>query len=983
LNPLLGRWREEPRGAGEAREALRTLADRYRSSGQLPWATTELPGDELLAHFGRAGAEGLRLMADLLGPKRAFSLETVPAEPARPPATVLSRLQDQLLGRDTPDASLPQDTSLQIAACPGIYREVETVYQSILHNLQQDSTLRQNDIAVLATDMARYRPVVQAVFERQPRRLAFTTADTTAAGWSAFGHAALGLLDLALESFTRSRVFNVLLNPCFLARLGVDHEQALTWLDWAEALGVYHAWDRSDKVERGYPDSGLYSWQLGLQRLRLGRLMDAAGDDPDQPAPRCQEVIPFADLHASDKEQLDAFCRAVEGLLPRLAELRGLQTSGKAWAAELTRLLADFLTVPADRPEEQRVHDRLLRALETLPTLDQLHTGREPPALPLSLVREFVEHNLEARQPSSGDSLTCVTIAGLATLRALPFRIIYIMGLGEGLFPGTNPRSAFDLRSREPLPGDVKPIDANRFLFLEALLAARSKLYLLYPCRELQRDQELHPCGPLNQVRRHLEQHLLGGEKFQVVPVPLRGDDLRCLQASADTPHTDLLVNYNESERLLALARAQESRDLRLDERQARELDERLDHGRRGFRAGATEVAAAAARPESIPPTVSLRDLSGFLSCPVEAGLRRHLRLRDDEEVVPADDEPFSTEFPLDFRLVSEFLHRFVARSVRQSVDAALADWRRRFSELHDEWRLRGWVPEDAFGAVDQARFLHRLEERIEGAAGLATFLRNRAAAEFVGPVLLGEYPTPVGPRARFPALRLALPAAGDAVSTEARLTGLLDYVWRSDQSLDALILTNAASRKVRSDHLSKPMLEPLLFFLALKAGVEARAGGGASQDWLGQRAFHLHIARDEGLVTFEYRPEDITTADAHAYLTELVRDFLDRSRFDLLPFDLLAVETKDRLRQAYLLADDDPKLKRLAANYATMFQETVDEDQEQPGFAVYRPMKLLEIVEARVPDEALALVRRRFRLLDRGPARARRAAGEANDDGV
>src|SRR5262249_2455581 len=161
-------------------------------------------------------------------------------------------------------------------------------------------------------------------------------ADFTAAGLSAFGHGIIGLLDLAMEAFTRSRVFDVLLNPCFLARLGVEREQAVVWLEWAEQLGVYHGWARKDKQERGHPDSPPSSWRLGLQRLRLGRLMDG-GELTDGLAPRYQGVIPFADLASSDKEQLDDFCRAVEGLLPRLARLRHLRTTGDGWASELRK----------------------------------------------------------------------------------------------------------------------------------------------------------------------------------------------------------------------------------------------------------------------------------------------------------------------------------------------------------------------------------------------------------------------------------------------------------------------------------------------------------------------------------------------------------------------------------------------------------------------------------------------------------------------
>src|SRR6185312_6415159 len=95
--------------------------------------------------------------------------------------------------------------------------------------------------------------------------------------------------DLALESFSRSRVLDVLLNPCVLARLGIERDQASTWLTWAEQLGIYHSWDAQDKAERGYAKTALFGWQLALRRLRLGRVMDPPAGE--KRAPRFKDVI--------------------------------------------------------------------------------------------------------------------------------------------------------------------------------------------------------------------------------------------------------------------------------------------------------------------------------------------------------------------------------------------------------------------------------------------------------------------------------------------------------------------------------------------------------------------------------------------------------------------------------------------------------------------------------------------------------------------
>ena len=205
-------------------------------------------------------------------------------------------------------------------------------------------------------------------FEREPRRVLYNLADFSAAGMSHYGQAMLGFLDLALESFSRSPVLDVLLNPCFLARLHLDRTQTLTWLSWVEQLGVYHGWDAKDKAERISAIAAL--------RLAARPAAHALGGSWTPPerngASAIHDVVPYADLATGDKEQLDAFCRSVEGLLPVLLHLRKFQGSGNQWASEILKLMQHFLAIPADRREEGQVRNEIIAVLEKLRGFDQL-----------------------------------------------------------------------------------------------------------------------------------------------------------------------------------------------------------------------------------------------------------------------------------------------------------------------------------------------------------------------------------------------------------------------------------------------------------------------------------------------------------------------------------------------------------------------------------------------------------------------------------
>ena len=654
---------------------------------------------------------------------------------------MLTRLQDQLLGRSGEAGKLPQDRSLQIVGCPGIWREVETVHASIVDQLDRDPELRQTDIAVFVADMDAYRPALRSVFERPPRLLAYNLGDYTADRLSVFGQGLLDLLDLALESFTRSRVFEVLLNPCFLARLGVSRSDAAHWLDWADELGIRHGWDAQEKHSQGLFRSSHYSWKLGLQRLRLGRYMRVVDDDV--PAAPWQNIIPFADVESADREKLDAFCRAVEGLLPILSKLRNFRGSAKVWADTIRHLIHRFLQVPEDRPAEESVRDSIFAALDRFALWDELH---DRTALPLSLVREYLAGQIRDLAGRHNTLLAGgVTLAALRPQRPIPFQLVYLVGMGADHFPGTPFLSPLDLRSAQRQPGDILPVEHQRFALLETILATRRKLVITYNERDLQKDQERQPAVPVLQLKRYLEKNVTDGP-FQVASACLLPHDTQYL--AEPEPWQDVLVQVRPSDRLLALEAADRKKRLRAGDLHDRcEIEEQHRSLAKSFHVAPAEVDVDRIRH------VPLRHLQEFLENPASAALKYRLRFNPDDAEDQPDHEPFVTPQRFANRMMRQLQEELVRRSEKEPIADLLRDWPDVFHTRYREWMLCSRLPEHAFADVDEHVLLEELTDRIEGGGGLAKFLERQATKPAVGPILIGESRTPVGARRQFPAL--------------------------------------------------------------------------------------------------------------------------------------------------------------------------------------------------------------------------------------
>ena len=110
------------------------------------------------------------------------------------------------------------------------------------------------------------------------------------------------------------------------------------------------------------------------------------------------------------------------------------------WSRVLSRLARDFLAVPKDDELEAPVRRQVLL------TLGGLHDI--PGEQGFELAVAAVEHFVGGISCRKGGYLTDgVTIAGLLPMRPVPFKQIFVLGLGEGGFPGrTGAADTLDVR---------------------------------------------------------------------------------------------------------------------------------------------------------------------------------------------------------------------------------------------------------------------------------------------------------------------------------------------------------------------------------------------------------------------------------------------------------------------------------------------------------------------------------------------------------
>ena len=847
------------------------------------------------------------------------------------PTGILQRIQNDILTLSSSERQahrldqanrLDQDRSLQIIACPSLYREVETVYNSILFNLEQDDTLQLTDIAILVPDISAYKPVFDSVFNRLPRQLAYNLVDSHAEIESIYGKAVLAILKLATGRFSRNEVFDLILNPCFMSRWKIGPDEVQAWVNWTNELNIFHTFDSESKAARGYPASGNFTWKQGLERLRLSRIMAAPKVTDPAGFRHYQDRVPFSDVKTGDVDLLEKFCMAIESLHHGVSRLNSSGSSGEQWQQRFFQTCDQLIEIPEDFKGEAVVRQALLKAFDNLELYDHLHEDASSPALDVDLINEFIRANLGSISGGHGNYLTGgVTISALQPMRPIPFRIVYVLGMEEGYFPGKADLSSLDLRLSRRRIGDISLPERNCYLFLEMLLCVRQKLYISYVARDLQKDRLQQPCSVINQLKRYVELEILSdGQPFRVSEVPLAGCSDRYLDPDAISAWSDVLVNdsltdrvaYYRIHRLWDAFKHKASKD---DWARVARFDPDLSFA-------ATAPDAEDRQVEKI----TLRQLKKFLEHPVRLKVQRHLGLYDEEEtiedVVLREDEPFFSEFPLDYRLKMDPIMLWMdAHFSEMDADTADHDPAAFYHRVYDACRRKSQTPEGAFADIDRAEIMGHVSQIVETLSPVLEQMES--AKQLFRAVSIGdpvEEPIASGSRIalkRFNPLSLTvqtLNSASETVTRAVELHGQLPWVWQdAADAWHVLVLTGSGKNPGEPD---KYVLGPVLFYLMCLVGDE-------SCRWIESSGLTLHIVYREIVRQWTYKFDRKT---AEAYLVELVSNFLNQSQAAWLPFDTVTTRS---IRPHKLPDDEINDVMRM--EFAAEIKDAFAEEEELP----------------------------------------------------
>lgn len=636
-------------------------------------------GNPLLASWGKLGRDYIYLLSDLESSQELDAFVDVT------PDNLLHNIQSDILelenravaGVNIEEFSRsdnkrpldPLDSSITFHVCHSPQREVEVLHDRLLAMLEEDPTLTPRDIIVMVADIDRYSPFIQAVFGSAPadRYLPYAISDRRARQSHPVLEAFISLLSLPDSRFVSEDVLALLDVPVLAARFDITEEGLRYLRQWVNESGIRWGIDDDNVRELELPATGQHTWRFGLTRMLLGYAMESAQGE-------WQSVLPY-------DESSGLIAELVGHLASLLMQLniwrRGLAQERplEEWLPVCRDMLNAFFLPDAETEAAMTLIEQQWQAI-----ISEGLGAQYGDAVPLSLLRDELALRLDQERISQRFLAGPVNICTLMPMRSIPFKVVCLLGMNDGVYPRQLAPLGFDLMSQKPKRGDRSRRDDDRYLFLEALISAQQKLYISYIGRSIQDNSERFPSVLVQELIDYIGQsHYLPGDEA------LNCDESEArVKAHLTCHHTRMPFdpqNYQPGN-LQSYAR------------------EWLPAASQAGKAHSEFVQPL---PFTLPETVPLETLQRFWVHPVRAffQMRLQVNFRTEDSEIP-DTEPFILEGLSRYQINQQLLNVLVEQD-----DA---------ERLFRRFRAAGDLPYGAFGEIfweTQCQEMQQLADRV------------------------------------------------------------------------------------------------------------------------------------------------------------------------------------------------------------------------------------------------------------------------------
>lgn len=483
-------------------------------------------GNSLLLSFGKQGRDTLALLVEKTNAAEEFAGEIQAFLPPLSADNNKPRLLD-ILKQDIFEAkdinNLPknikriisrEDNSLIFHSCTSKLREVQVAYDAILNLFVQDPSLRPRDVIVMTPNIGAYAPFIEGVFKTNNSSitaLPYSICDRSIAEENPVMDSFMTLLGLNDGVMNSVQIFELFKTEQIRMHFGIEVEDLDTIEKWINDNNIIRGLDQAEIIKENAslklkPGDYPLTFSDGLKRLLLGSLMPELDSD---------DYVEYnTNIEGGAVRVLGHFYNFIMELISLRDSLNKERSIGEWQEFIYDNILAKFFSFG-----DKDIAVRKAISMALLQIESSLKTIKNQPCITLNIVRRTMQAVAVGTGGFSRFLRDTLNFCTFVPMRSIPFKHVFLLGMNDGDFPRNKDYINFDIMANHFELGDRSMRNDDRYMFLEAILAAENSVYISYIGKNPSKGNELNPSILVSELQDYILECCVGEDKHSVPSV--------------------------------------------------------------------------------------------------------------------------------------------------------------------------------------------------------------------------------------------------------------------------------------------------------------------------------------------------------------------------------------------------------------------------------------------------------------------------------
>ncbi len=448
--------------------------------------------DSLVGMWLRGAHDAQKLLES-----QGISIHHIPEFHKKPITNTLIALQQSVRSGVAEEIKfVDTDRSVQMHRAHNLGRQVEILHEALVHAFNDHRDLEPHDVVIMCADIEAAAPLLQATFGRTVKSsngdyvLPLVVADRGLRFVDDGASLLANILTAVRGRFSITDVMSVATSSLVLQNFNANNDDVESWYRIIERTRIRWGSSQHQRSRMGvsiYEDA--HTWSAGLERALTGALLS------DSPlAPSFGDVVPLADIEASDIDAIAALSRIVSVLAALEEKANGADLTIIEWADAVEEALTELGADARGELDNAREVIKTMREYVGNAAGHNVETATTSFTDFADLLNELIA-GTPGRQPLRTGAITATS---MVPLRSVPFKVVCLVGFDEGTMRAGDAEGD-DLVSRQDFIGDSNPRIDQRRAILDAVVSAKHQLIITCNGRSIKDNQEVPLITPLSE----------------------------------------------------------------------------------------------------------------------------------------------------------------------------------------------------------------------------------------------------------------------------------------------------------------------------------------------------------------------------------------------------------------------------------------------------------------------------------------------------